>query len=124
MRINEVEEGVWRLANDGCEQFFGTQREALVMSRKLSYAQTVQALATRLASDIDVAADLFSVYWDRGYGSGETAITDEDVASLGITAADITAMITVMEQLGNFASGADVTSADYDATINKIRTDA
>ena len=94
------------------------------MASKLKFADKAQDISTRLAAIIDEAADMDTVYFDRGYNSGGgDPIADADVSSLGITAADVGDFITLAQQLANFANNAAVTQGDYDATLNKMRTD-
>jgi hypothetical protein len=67
-------------------------------------------------------ANLETVYFDRGYnGGGSNPITDGDASPL--TAANYAALITLIQQLNNFLGNSAVTPADYDATLNTIRTD-
>jgi len=92
---------------------------------KTTYAGQIQTTAAAIAAAIDRATDLRSIYFDRGYNSGgANVIIDGDVSELGITADAITNFITLAEQLQNFADNQTVTSGDYDATLNMLRTDA
>jgi hypothetical protein len=72
----------------------------------------------------DRLANLETVYFDRGYnGGGSNPITDEDLTSLGYTAANLANLITLIQQLNNFLGNSAVTSGDYDATLNAVRND-
>ena len=96
------------------------------MADKIKFSQESQAFATRLAQLFKQAPDLEGVYFDEGFNTGPTAITDGDIASLGITAADVTAFITVAQQLQKFDIGDvgdPVVNANYGASINAMRTD-
>ena len=94
------------------------------MSQKLTFVSKVQERATTLAQVADLVSDLVSVYFDRGYDSGGSdPVIDADLAALGITAANLTAFITLGQQLQNFLDNAAVATADYDATLNTMRTD-
>lgn len=63
------------------------------MSNKVRFAQEAQTAASIFAKLSDTIAALQAVYWDRGYNSGGAdTLTDEDVASIGVTAADVTGM--------------------------------
>ena len=50
-------------------------------------------------------------------------ITDADVSSTGLTAADVGNLVTMGQQLKNFRDNSAVTTGDYGATMNKARTD-
>ena len=122
MRINEIREGEWRLVVDGNEKLFNTEREALIVASKIKYIEELRGVATSLSSVADKAQDLFEVYFDRGY-NGEDGITEDDLEQLDITTSDLVGMITLAEQLSNLLHGRAITAADYDSTLNKMRTD-
>ena len=61
--------------------------------------------ATRFSDMADDIAALQEVWFDRGYNSGGAdELTDADVEALGITAADVTGMITFAGALETFMS--------------------
>jgi len=125
MRIYKNADGAFSLVING-ELFatFSTIEEAVNMSQKLTFVSKVQERATTLAQVADLVSDLVSVYFDRGYDSGGSdPVIDADLAALGITAANLTAFITLGQQLQNFLDNAAVATADYDATLNTMRTD-
>lgn len=95
------------------------------MADKNTFVQRFQDASTRLAQVANEFDDLVSVYFDRGYNSGGSdELLDADIpAGLGITAADVTAGVTLAQQLGNFLNNAAVSTGDYDVTLNKLRTD-
>jgi hypothetical protein len=91
---------------------------------KITFASQAQSAAARLAAVIDDLESLSSVYYDRGYDSGGAdAIADADVEALGLTAAELTAFVTMADQLTNFRDNLAVTTGDYGATINQVRDD-
>ena len=93
-------------------------------SAKFNFGSKSQSIATSLAQAVNDAADIVSVYFDRGYDSGGSdPIVDGDIAGLNITATQVGAAITLFQQLANFVDNAAVTQADYDATLNTIRSD-
>ena len=62
-------------------------------TNKEKFALAARDAATRFADMADDIRALQAVYWDRGYNSGGAdKLTDEDVASIGVTAADVTGM--------------------------------
>ncbi len=87
------------------------------MSNKANYVRKAQEMAgvmARLAEDIATWRD---VYWDRGYNDGGASeLTDADVESLGVTATDVTGMIT-------FADALDTFMAANRAYLSKMRND-
>ena len=73
------------------------------MSNKTRYASRAQDMASIFSSLSDDIASLQAIYFDRGYGSGGAEeLTDADVEALGITAADVTGMITFAGALETF----------------------
>jgi hypothetical protein len=72
------------------------------------------AIFSNLADDISA---LQGVWFDRGYNDGgDDELTDQDVASLGVTAADVTGMIT-------FAGALDTFLASNRGYLSKMRND-
>lgn len=91
---------------------------------KVTFAQVVQSSATALDDLIDSTDDIVKAFFDRGYNvGGADPLVDADFTSLGITAANISSFITLAQQLSNFRSNLAVTQGDYQATLNKLRTD-
>ena len=94
-------------------------------SAKFNFGEKSQSVATSLAQAANDADDIVSVYFDRGYDSGGSdQIVDGDIIEgLNITAAQLGLLITLFQQLAKFVGNAAVTQADYDATLNVIRSD-
>lgn len=94
------------------------------MATKLTFGEQSQKDATTLAQVADRLTNLETVYFDRGYNSvGTNPIVDGDIVSLNITAADLAALVSLTQQLNNFLGNLAVTTGDYDATLNTVRTD-
>lgn len=73
------------------------------MANKLHYARQAQQMASSFSAQADSIIALRNVYWDRGYNdNGAAELTDADVESLGITAANVTGMITFADALETF----------------------
>lgn len=91
---------------------------------KVTFARRCQETNTAIANAITEAADLRSIYFDRGYNSGGAdQITDADLASaLGIPASLIGDFSTMAEQLEKFRDNQAVTMGDYGNTLNNLRT--
>jgi hypothetical protein len=95
--------------------FFETELEAWQMSQKLETAREIIRVAKSLATVADLGADVTQEYFDS------SAFTDDDVAPLGITAAQLTSVITMLQELEKFFSNEAVTAALYRTTLNGIR---
>lgn len=90
---------------------------------KLSYVNRLISNVNQLAKVMDTASDLNAMYFDLGYnGGGANQITDEDIASLGLTAADVVNIITLMQNYDEFTAGTNPINAVYRVTINKTRS--
>lgn len=125
MRVYQAADGRWLVIhNDIKSDYFDTREEAETMATKLTWATQAQTDATTLAQVADRLANLETVYFDRGYnGGGANPIGDGDVVSLGVTAAQLANLITLVQQLNNFMGNSAVTAADYDSTLNAVRSD-
>ena len=68
----------------------------------------------------DRSNELHKSYFDNNYS---TEITQDDLDRLypGISLADFTGAISLMEQINNLTGNAAVTTADWAAAINKVR---
>lgn len=126
IKVDQIADNEWavKIIGTKLQYFFNTVEEAMNMASKLTFTQDAQDFSTRLAALFAEAPDLEGVYFDRGYnGGGSDPIVDGDIAGLGVTAAQVTAFITMIQQLQNFAGNSAVTSGDYSATVNAMRTD-
>ena len=87
------------------------------MSNKSQYARRAQDMAAIFSSLSDDIAALQAVWFDRAYnGGGADELTDADVEALGITAADVTGMIT-------FAGALETFMAANRGYLSKMRND-
>lgn len=92
--------------------------------RKVTFAKQCQDAATSLAIAADAAADLYSIYFDRGYNSGGAdPITDADLEAHEITAAEISSFMSMAENLALFLNNGSPAQSDYDSSLNKLRAD-
>lgn len=125
MNVYQAANGKWLIFNNGIKsEYFNTEPEAVEMASKLTFAEQAQTSATTMSDLSDRLTDLYSVYFDRGYNSGgSNPIVDDDLASLGITAVQLGNMMTLAEQFANFLNNIAATQADYDTTLNAMRTD-
>ena len=95
--------------------YFDTELEARQMSQKFETAKEILRVANTLSTVADLGADVVQEYFDS------PTITDEDVAPLGITLAQLQAVITMLQQMEKFFSNEAVTAALYRTTLNGIR---
>ena len=73
------------------------------MANKANFARQAQQMAASFSALADDIAALKNIYWDRGYNpGGADPLADADVEALGITAADVTGMITFADALDTF----------------------
>lgn len=87
------------------------------MSEKSKFAARGREMSSIMANLTDDILAWRGVYWDRAYNAGGAdEITDNDVAALGITAADVTGLITFADAFETFL----VANRAY---INKMRSD-
>lgn len=124
-QVYQAADDRWIVFNNGIKSaYFILESEARDMATKLTFTEQAQKSATIFAQLGDKLADLESVYFDRGYdGGGSNPIIDDDIVSLNITAAQLASLITLAQQLSNFLGNLAVTQADYDATLNAVRSD-
>lgn len=124
-RVYQAADGRWLVFNNGVKSiYFNTESEAEDMADKIKFANQAQAFCTSLATLFKNAKDLDGVYFSEGFdGAGSDPITDADLVSLGITAAEVSATDTMLQQITNFQNNIAVVTADYKATVNAMRTD-
>lgn len=86
-------------------------------SAERDFGVKTQNLGTVIIDAINEASDV-----DAMWGDGmDVSLSDADVVDLNITKADVTAFITLCQQLVNFANNASVTQGDYRKTLNDVR---
>jgi hypothetical protein len=124
MRVYQSANLQWILWDGKTKTFFATQEEALSVANKIQFAKKVQAINTTIAQLFLDTKDLDGVYFSEGFDSaGSDPITDGDLTSLGITAAELAAGDTLFQQIQNLRNGDPVTAGDYQATVNALRSD-
>lgn len=73
------------------------------MANKINYVRQGQQMASTLATLADNLSAWRDVFWDRAYNSGgAAALTDTDTEQLGVTAADVTGLVTFADALDTF----------------------
>ena len=101
--------------DDGTATSFESELEARRTMAKTNTAKAVVSAVQSLAPATDSAAALEAEYFDIG------GWTDDDVASLGITADDLAACITLLQQVKALMSGNATTPSVYRTTLNRVR---
>ncbi len=70
---------------------------------KVTYARRGREIATALSLLINDLAAWRNTYWDRTYNDGGAdEITDQDIAEVGVTAADVTGLTTFADAIDTF----------------------
>ena len=70
---------------------------------KLTFTQRGRELATALALQMNDLAAWRNTYWDRTYNAGGAdEITDADIEAAGVSAADVTGLVTFADALDTF----------------------
>ena len=90
------------------------------MSNAALFATTVRNVVTVMAQHTDLSASLLATWFDRGYSG---TLTDADIASSGLTVAQLVDAIVLFEQLSKFTGNEAVATGDYGATMNRLRSD-
>lgn len=87
------------------------------MAGKQQYAERARSLAGIAANLSDDILAWRDVWWDRGYNTGGAdPLGDADVTGAGVTAAELTGLVT-------FADALEVFLTANRAYINRIRSD-
>ena len=108
--------GKW-IVFDGTNKIrFDTRMEAELMAQKLELAKALIAQAQALAPVMDAAPDVVQEYFDSGI-----TFADADVEALGVTAAQVVALITLLQNFDKFCTGGSPTNAQYRVNINAVR---
>ncbi len=115
MDIYQDANGGWIGFDGQTKQYFATQREAVQMANKLKTAQAIVAAVQSLAPAADGSVDLVQEFFDVG------AFVDADVEALGITASDLAACITLLQQFALLMTGQTTAAATYTVTLNRVR---
>jgi len=105
----------WVFFDGLTQRFFGTEQEARNAMAKLDTAKAIVQAVQSLAPATDSAGDLEAEYFDIG------SWVDADVEALGITAADLAACLTLLQQVDKLMTNQATSAAMYRATLNKVR---
>lgn len=113
--IWEATPGNWYANIAGQEYRFDSEGEARQAMAKTATAKAIVNAVQSLATATDSAGDLEAEYFDAG------AFSDGDVSALGITASDLAACITLLQQVNKLMTGQATSPAIYRTTLNKVR---
>jgi len=116
MRIYQAADGWWILWTGEEKIYFDTEMEAKQTMEKLELAKAIIYQTQLHARIMDENPDVLQEYFDAG-----VTFTDEDVAPLGVTAAQVTACLTLLENAGKFYAGNTPANAAYRVTVNAVR---
>jgi hypothetical protein len=106
----------WVIRTDnGLELIFSTESEARKAMARVDTAKAIVAAVKSLSLVTDTAADLEAEYFDAG------TFVDDDVAAIGLTAADVASCITLLQQVNNLMTNQVTSLAMYRTTLNKVR---
>ena len=72
---------------------------------------------------MDRSEEVHKSYFDNGYNTGGTAITEPEIQELypNMSLADFQGAINLMDQMNNLMSNSTVTASDWLSTVNKVR---
>ena len=96
--------------------FYSTYAEAKTAMDKLELAKAIIEQVQLHARPMDEGSDVLQEYFDSG-----VTFADEDVAALGVTAAQVAACLTLLENAGKFYNGNTPVDAKYRITVNAVR---
>ena len=97
------------------ELTFASEGAARKYMAKLDVAKAIVKVVQSLATAADASSDVEAEYFDAG------TFVDADVATLGITASDLAACITLLQQISKLMTMQATTVAMYRSTVNKVR---
>ena len=114
--LTRAQDGHWYINDNGKITHLPPGMEGEIMAQKLELARAIVATVQQLAPVMDMVPDIVQEYFDSGI-----TFADEDVAALGLTAAQVVACITMLDNATKFFSGGNPTNAQYRVSINAVR---
>lgn len=111
---------------DGSYSYLPTGSEGERLMAKIDTAKAIVSKVQTLVPIMETASDLVAEYWDVTNAVG--AFTDEDLAPIGITAVQLTACLTLVEQMPKLFEGLNETDGHssifpttYRITVNSVK---
>lgn len=95
-----------------------SENPAKMYSRQLT-AQAIIRTVQSMIPAMDTAPAAWQEYWDTVNASG--AFTDEELESIGITAAQLGSFVTVIESYNKFMTGSSPANDVYRTSLNLAR---
>lgn len=95
-----------------------------ISAAKTDYASRMRALSQDVDAVFAASASLNKEWFDMQFGGlGTNEIVEADLTAFKFTVAELTAMVTLAEQMKKFATAdpTGVTIADYQATVNRMK---
>lgn len=86
------------------------------MANKFELAKAIIKQAQNIAPVMDTAPDIVQEYFDSGI-----TFVDVDVEALGITAAQVVSVISMLENFNKFFAGTTPANAQYRVNVNAVR---
>lgn len=91
-------------------------------SRKVDFALKIESAATELAAVIEQIEVLRGAYLASGFDDGgDDELTDDDLVGHAVTAAKITTVMTLTENLTKFLDNLTPAKGDHRASLGTIR---
>ncbi len=115
LQIYEDALGGWIVFDGTKKHHFAGEQEARIMALKFKTAEAIATAVASLATAADNAAALEAEYFDVG------PFADNDVASLGITADQLAACLTLLQQVDKLMTNQATTPAMYRSTLNLVK---
>lgn len=118
-RVYQIEDGRWVYNLNYTAYYFDTEPEARETMAKIDTATAVVNGVKQLIFTADNGVDIVEDYFENG------PFDDAHLVALGITAAQLTACITLLQNFELFMAEDDpltpITNAKYRATLNQVR---
>ena len=93
-------------------------------TQKRAFVTTFRDNITNIIQSIEDAETAIEIFIDKDYATGQTdEITNDDLAILGVTMADLVKGKELIDNLVKFRDDILPDKADYGKTFSKLRTD-
>lgn len=90
---------------------------ALGDTRRKARVKATLALAKGIKELVDQIPEIYKEYWSN---ADNTAIDQTFLDQFDVALADYTGLVTYLENQTNLMTGVAVTTADYNASLNKV----
>ena len=118
--LGRAASGEWLLlVAQGNVVAFASEVEARQAMSKIETARAILGCVQTLTTAMDTGADVWQEFWDVTNARG--AYTDEELAALGITAAELAGCVTLLDNLRKFFGNEPVSQDAYRVVVNNVR---